>query len=167
MLCEKCKKNTATYHYRQNVNGKVTELHLCADCASHTSLPTEDPFTGLFPSLLADILPAKRRTTRKVCPVCGSTEEQIMQSGYAGCSVCYDTFAGLFAPYIAKLHGRVIHRGRTPKNALPEESPQEKARIALKKLQNELQEAISAEDFERAAKLRDQIRAKKAEAGEQ
>lgn len=33
MLCEKCKKNTATYHSRVVLNGMATEEHLCSECA--------------------------------------------------------------------------------------------------------------------------------------
>lgn len=33
MKCEKCNKNEATFHSMTNINGKVTEKHLCSDCA--------------------------------------------------------------------------------------------------------------------------------------
>ena len=33
MLCEVCKKRQATVRYRENINGKVTEKFLCAECA--------------------------------------------------------------------------------------------------------------------------------------
>lgn len=33
MKCEKCNKNDATTHYTQNINGQVTEMHLCGECA--------------------------------------------------------------------------------------------------------------------------------------
>ena len=35
MKCEKCNKNEATFHSMTNINGKVTEKHLCSDCAKH------------------------------------------------------------------------------------------------------------------------------------
>ena len=33
MKCEKCGKNEASYFYRENINGRRRELHLCGDCA--------------------------------------------------------------------------------------------------------------------------------------
>ncbi len=34
MKCTNCGMNNASYHYRYNINGKVTEAHLCPDCAA-------------------------------------------------------------------------------------------------------------------------------------
>ena len=34
MLCEKCKKNEATFYYHENVNGNQKNYRLCADCAN-------------------------------------------------------------------------------------------------------------------------------------
>ena len=33
MRCEHCNQNEATTYIKQNINGKVTEMHLCRDCA--------------------------------------------------------------------------------------------------------------------------------------
>ena len=33
MKCDRCGKNEATFHYKTNINGRVTEAHLCPDCA--------------------------------------------------------------------------------------------------------------------------------------
>ena len=34
MLCEKCKKRTATVFYNENINGKTKSYSLCAECAA-------------------------------------------------------------------------------------------------------------------------------------
>ena len=34
MKCTNCGKNNASYHYRYNINGTVTEAHLCPECAA-------------------------------------------------------------------------------------------------------------------------------------
>ena len=34
MKCDRCGKNEATFHYKTNINGRVTEAHLCPDCAA-------------------------------------------------------------------------------------------------------------------------------------
>ena len=33
MKCEHCGKNEATFFYKSSVNGHVTQVHLCQDCA--------------------------------------------------------------------------------------------------------------------------------------
>ena len=33
MKCENCGKNEVTFMYQSNINGKVTEKHLCSECA--------------------------------------------------------------------------------------------------------------------------------------
>ena len=33
MKCDRCGKNEATFYYKSNINGRVTEAHLCPDCA--------------------------------------------------------------------------------------------------------------------------------------
>ena len=55
MLCEKCKKNEATFYYHENVNGNEKNYRLCADCAKELEKSGElktwnkaqdDPFEG-------------------------------------------------------------------------------------------------------------------------
>lgn len=161
MLCDKCKKNTATYHYKQNVNGQVTELHLCPVCAAES---THGAFSGMdslggIGSLLTGALREAVAPVRRVCPVCGATSADIAKSGYAGCPSCYQTFAAMFAPYIAKLHGHVAHRGRIPLAAQKPEDPSEMRKRQMEQLKKELGEAIQSERFEQAAVLRDRINA--------
>ena len=33
MKCENCGKEEVSFHYTSNINGNITEKHLCADCA--------------------------------------------------------------------------------------------------------------------------------------
>ena len=34
MKCERCGRNEATFYYQSNINGRVTQVHLCPDCAA-------------------------------------------------------------------------------------------------------------------------------------
>lgn len=38
MKCENCGKNEVTFIYQSNVNGQVTEKHLCSECAEKLGL---------------------------------------------------------------------------------------------------------------------------------
>jgi len=37
MKCDNCKKNEANFHSITNINGNITEKHLCLDCAKQDS----------------------------------------------------------------------------------------------------------------------------------
>jgi len=61
MKCQKCGKNEVNFHYSSNVNGCVTETHLCSVCAEESGYDLEkffsqgqltgfgDIFGGMFP----------------------------------------------------------------------------------------------------------------------
>ena len=75
-----------------------------------------------------------------------------------GCPHCYDAFRDELLPMIRRTHGNVRHKaGDEPKKA-KQPAPSEK-----EKLEAELKEAVAAENFEKAAELRDRIRALKEE----
>ena len=53
MKCQKCGKEEVNFHYSSNINGKISEIHLCADCASEegyeeTFIRPDDMFGGAF-----------------------------------------------------------------------------------------------------------------------
>ena len=174
MLCEKCGKNEATYHLKQVVNGKTTETHLCAECAAEApefkdlNMDSFNDFFGSFGSpwesalgsfgLLGHMLGAgsgaKTRRRQRSCPVCGATEEDIASGGMLGCANCYEVFGDMLQPYIRRLHGNVEHTGKVPSGASEELAKNRK----LEKLKSDMQKAIEAQEFERAAELRDEIR---------
>jgi len=41
MKCQNCGKNEVNFHYSSNVNGSVTEMHLCAECAMQSGYDLE------------------------------------------------------------------------------------------------------------------------------
>ena len=54
MLCQRCHKNEATVHIKNNINGNVTEMMLCRDCAEKENItsffqfPSDNLFSGFF-----------------------------------------------------------------------------------------------------------------------
>ena len=34
MKCERCGQREATFYYQSNINGRVTQVHLCPECAA-------------------------------------------------------------------------------------------------------------------------------------
>ncbi|MDL2287763.1 UvrB/UvrC motif-containing protein [Oscillospiraceae bacterium OttesenSCG-928-F05] len=171
MLCQNCQKNEATRHYKSTVNGGTQEAHLCAECARE--LGYETMFKGFgsdmgfgLDSLLAHMFGEQKTGPAKVaqaaCPLCGVTAADISQSGRVGCGECYQTFAPLLTPYIKRIHGNTSHTGRLPGAA----GEAIQRRRTLEAMRTELQDAIVKQEFEKAAELRDKIRAMEAEGGE-
>lgn len=154
MLCEKCKKRNATVLYKQTVNGVSEQMALCAECANQSSIGGFfDDDLNFFGSLF-DHKPV-RTADEKVCTLCGSTYEQIAREGKVGCAKCYEIFADRLRPSIERIHGNSRHVGRKPKGAAERSEKKER----LKSLRDQLAKAVKEEDFENAAKLRDEIRA--------
>ena len=90
------------------------------------------------------------------------TFEDIAQSGKVGCAKCYQTFKSLLAPSLKRIHGNTQHTGKVPSSA----GEMVKKQNEIKRLKEELNQMIAQQNFEEAAKLRDQIRAMESE-GEQ
>ena len=169
MLCEKCKKRTATVFYNENMNGKIRSYSLCGECAARLREKGElqditsmlgsfaDPFSELHDSLFSGffgVTPQKALRPERKCAGCGSDYAAIAKSGRVGCPECYTVFADELAPLIQSVHGTTTHTGSVPSRHRAKRERDE----LLKKKKKELQDAISAEDYERAATLRDEIR---------
>lgn len=152
MLCERCHTNPATAILTQTVGGRTVTEHLCAECAylnGFTSLFNGFPFSQMLKNLAR-----VNGTSGKQCPNCKTTLDEIVESGRIGCSECYRTFRQELAPTIQNIHGKAVHMGKHPKKnqrEIPEHT-------VMEKLREELRGAVAAENFEAAAKLRDEIR---------
>ena len=164
MLCQNCKNNTATTFLKTTVNGVTKEWHLCNECAKKMHAFDHFPWfsdsfsdmnnflSGLMPAFPAD---AYTSSSTERCPICGATPEDISASGKVGCAGCYRTFRPMLMPYIRRIHGNAQHTGHVP------------ARIAanptrkIAALEQELAQAVAAQEYERAATIRDQLKALK------
>lgn len=88
------------------------------------------------------------------CSQCGLTFQGFSQTGRFGCSQCYNTFKGQMSPLLRRIHGKTYHVGKVPRRT----GGQLRIKHEINRLKGELQEAINAEEYERAAVLRDQIK---------
>ena len=166
MICQKCGIKTAIVHYTNTINGNKTEVHLCEDCAKlrENSLISgiSDIMSGFFGIKLQ---PQQENSTVLKCDFCGSTQNDISKNGKAGCGNCYKIFGEYLTPIIRRVHGTDTHTGKRPLNfekpAEPQEAeikPADPIQDKLAELEEEMKCAIAAEDYERAAKIRDEIK---------
>ena len=157
MLCDICNKSEATVHLTEIVNDQVTKLHLCEVCAKEKGAEMEEHF-GLNDLLagLVDLgsgLEAETAETIK-CPNCGLTYQNFRKIGRLGCSECYEAFKKQMGPILKRIHGSERHVGKVP---LKSGKVQDEANV-LRELRMRMEKAIQFEEFEEAARLRDEIK---------
>lgn len=171
MTCDLCSKSEATVHLTEVIDSQTRELHLCEECAREKGAEAVEQFgaaaneqlTGGLAELLAGLsdlgtkLPGGAAVRSITCPQCGLTYEDFRKSGRLGCGDCYEAFRKVLAPLLKRIHGSAAHSGRTPPEPEPAK-PAPAAKPDLPKLKEQLKEAVAAESFEEAAKLRDKIR---------
>lgn len=160
MLCQNCGKYEATTHIKQIINGDVTESHLCPSCAER--LGCDDMFKNFsfnlpefFSSFFGDMLPSLAQENAPRCKKCGSSFEDIVREGKLGCADCYRTFYDKLQPSLQRIHGRVRHSGKKGNAAQAVEQPKPNR---IDSLRNDLNEAVARQNYELAAKLRDEIK---------
>jgi protein arginine kinase activator len=91
-----------------------------------------------------------------VCPACGHEESDLQSTGLLGCPQCYTTFRRRIVPLLRRYHREVHHLGKAPQA----QGPRAALRRQVAALKAALEEAVSREEYERAAQLRDEIQAK-------
>jgi protein arginine kinase activator len=95
-------------------------------------------------------------TPSKACPKCGITWDEIKKTSKFGCPYDYEFFEEDFAPTMKRLHlGGTKHVGKVPTHLNISVSRQVEA------LEQELTAAVKEEQYEKAAELRDKIKALK------
>jgi len=153
MKCEKC-NNEAVFHYQSNVNGEKTEYHLCADCAKEQGLGEmlflrphsmyesffREPFGGFMSGFFRE-------------PFSSIGEGFFGRGSFTH---------GLSEPGVNIAVGepeKATVSEHVKTDNIPEDAGEEfRARRELHALKHQLRAAVHAEEFEKAAELRDKIR---------
>ncbi len=157
MLCNICGKTEATVHLTEIINDQVTKLHLCEACAREKGAEMEEHF-GLN-DLLAGLVDMgtnlETEATESIkCPNCGLTYQNFRKIGRLGCSECYEAFKKQIGPILKRIHGQDRHTGKVP---LKSGKTRDDANV-LQDLRQRMEKAIQFEEFEEAARLRDEIK---------
>jgi len=159
-LCERCKKAQATFHLTNiKPSGEKEERHFCERCAVEAGLlQIQKPSVNLNDIIESFVGGAKESGTalsNLVCEECGISYVEFRNHGLFGCPRDYDVFKEPLAKLLERAHdGATHHTGKTPKSLGTARTTQQD----IHRLKRQLAEAVAAEDYERAAELRDRIR---------
>jgi protein arginine kinase activator len=160
-LCEQCGDAPAVVHLTTIVGDENKISHLCEKCAAAKGVggvedPINSPLTG-FLSQLTDA-PGSEDPPEPLgpCSFCGLTFENFRESGRLGCPHCYTTYESYLRGLLRRVHGSTQHVGKV---YLPPDPTATDLEKQVEVLRHKLQRAVDSEDFERAAGLRDKIRA--------
>ncbi|MDO8885986.1 UvrB/UvrC motif-containing protein [Candidatus Oleimmundimicrobium sp.] len=163
MFCDECHKNKPYIYLVKIANGKIFRTHLCKDCAMKfwNGILSFNEFTEL-PEFLSDtlfdfkensLLEDFKEKDELVCSTCGIRLSDFCKSGRLGCSACYKSFGSKLSLLLKKIHGEAKHVGKTPSNL----NEQVKLELKLMRLQQRLKIYVKKEEYEKAAKARDEI----------
>jgi protein arginine kinase activator len=161
MKCDYC-DSKATVFLTQLAEGQMKKVCLCDSCAKERGVTDPTGFS-LADMLLGDFQkasggPALQRRERtaggaKVCPECGFTIEDFQKVRRFGCGNCYQVFSEELAPMLRGMHKGPSHVGKVPVGLMESHFRRQR----LDDLRAKLEQAISSENYEDAADIRDEI----------
>lgn len=151
MKCENCGKNEVTFVYQSNINGRVTEKHLCSECAeklgysqkiaAHSQRMMQNFFGNSFFDDFFSPMPS----------LLGRMDRMLE-----------NPFDDFFTDMPALSASPVQQQEQTQQKQDDLVNKEEQSRFAymrqLNALKMEMKKAVHQENFEHAAELRDQIR---------
>lgn len=150
MLCDDCKKRSATIFFKEVLPDKINELHLCGVCAQKRGLVMTKKMSPI--EILQKLLKKKNAKDENViCPVCFLSQAEFKRVGRFGCSNCIKTFMPYINNLIKQIHQSEKHVGRRVKGG-------EKKGLEIFKLREELKRALNKEAYEEAAEIRDKLK---------
>jgi protein arginine kinase activator len=153
MFCDVCKEKQANVFFTQIINGQVQKVNLCEECSKQKGVtdPTGFALAELHLGMGQEST-VEPRAIELTCEQCGFTQSDFKKAGRLGCAHCYEVFQSEIEGLLKNIHRGTEHVGKVPARAA--------ANIVthrLESLRHDLAKAIDDENFEDAARLRDEI----------
>lgn len=161
MKCDRCSQRPAVVKYIEIEEGVKRSRWLCEVCAAEEGAArpakTEagpEPFdTSLQAFLNGGEASVEDQPVVESCPACGVALAQWQETGLLGCPRCYAHFRPYLLPLLNRYHRAASHLGKAPRAR----GPRAVLRLEIARLRSALEVAVVREDFEEAARLRDEI----------
>lgn len=154
MICQVCNKKKATVRVNEiQKDGTHKQVHLCDDCAKEYGVSLKFSFNELLGNLIGSQLGETKKGSKVKCPNCGLNYDEFKNIGRLGCPKDYEVFKRNLDPLLEKIQSGLQHVGKVPANIGERMHRQQE----MNRLMRELEVAVSREDYEKAAELRDSI----------
>jgi len=174
--CDKCSR-PATYHCVEVTGGKKVEKHLCDLHATEEGMsikPANAPISELLTNFEKHVYNSESQASPSAaaaggksgpkmgtrlaqdmaCANCGVSFTKFREKSLLGCPECYRAFERPLSPLLERAHeGGSHHVGKVPRRA----GVGEQRQLLITRMRQRLDEAVAGEDYELAAKLRDEI----------
>lgn len=145
--------------------GKQVETHLCESCAQGAGFDagaqTPQEVAAMLASFAAGQNQRSSQPGQPSCGSCGLTFREFRHSGLLGCAVCYRAFGDRLDKLLVRAHeGGTQHIGKRPPEPAGGTGTAhriEEIKYRSEHLRRKLQDAIEREDYEQAARLRDEL----------
>ncbi|MCX8014458.1 MAG: UvrB/UvrC motif-containing protein [candidate division WOR-3 bacterium] len=153
--CSICQKAAAVVVITTiDKDGKTMELALCQECAAKKGVGEIKKIKLSVQEILAELQEkVSEDDYNLICDSCGMSYADFRKKGRLGCANCYQAFAAKLETVIKRSHNATQHIGKTTTGGRKRVSEL----FEIKKLRASLQNAIAKEDYELAAKIRDEI----------
>jgi protein arginine kinase activator len=170
MLCEICKKNQATIHIQEISNNVKKTMHICQHCADKKGVAPQginiseilynlstntgnlDENNNQFLNPIID--EPIEKLSSIICPKCKMDLNKFKKTGRLGCENCYNVFEKILSETLINMHRGTVHLGKKPSGKTADSGF---FAIDIINLQRQLDEYVRKEEYEKAAKIRDQI----------
>jgi len=155
-------KNVATVKFTEVVDGKAMQHHLCRDCFDScqrdaAGFSVDVPKPGARSGKRQPV--ATRSESAPRCLSCGTSLNRIFESAEVGCPSCYSTYGKEIESILEALQRGLAHRGKVFKC----DDARAKLSVELQAKRMLLRSVLKAENYEEAARLRDEIAKMEAE----
>ncbi|MCM8764773.1 MAG: hypothetical protein NC830_05395 [Candidatus Omnitrophica bacterium] len=141
MNCVSCGKNAAKVFLMEiSSGGNIVSGCYCVKCIKR------NPEL----KLMFEMFSKNKNTLKKnrICPFCGMTDQELKQSGFVGCAMCYRIFKPYIRKEIKKIHTGFFHRGKDPSG---------NGKIFLNRLEIRMKQAVMKFDLKKIEKIKREL----------
>ena len=166
-MCQSCGRRPSVVEFTQVTGDERRQFALCRECAVSHGLSLQlDAFQRLSQLLLHQMRPLNNAPEEwqdamtSACSKCGLKFEDFVRTGLLGCAQCYTDFHDLLTPILRRLHGvtrQSAEEAESTNHVAP--APEKDSDPERAQLEAMLHLAINEENYEKAAAIRDQLKA--------
>jgi protein arginine kinase activator len=155
-ICDNCHQRPAEFSFTSvDKEGRKIDVKLCGACARQQGLlPAQMNEVQSLATVLEELKSRVQDADNAlVCPRCRLSYADFKKTLRLGCENCYAAFGERLMPILKRVHNATRHTGH-----IPQPGKNTARDFEVQRLRRELRRAIEAEDYERAAAVRDRIK---------